>query len=205
MILTIPDGLIISDVSVTNDYRTYTSESISAKVQSRDTGVQQFSGTLTLTAEDQNEFAGARLLNGFVMGLKGRLNQFEIKLGGAFAVDPSSLTFGTNPVLSVTHGVGRTKLAVANTNTINRLYAGTYFTFANDTKMHVLLGDITSSASVDMVPAVRVHHNTSDAINVIDPHFTVILDSNETITNHNSGGLIVSVTLNWEEFLGVIV
>ena len=78
----IPSNLIISDVAITNQHRTYTTESMGGKFSSRDSGHQRFNGTLTLTAE--GGLRGAQTLNGFLASLRGRSNEWLITLGGAY-------------------------------------------------------------------------------------------------------------------------
>ncbi len=191
----IPSDLIISDVSITNMHRVYSSTSISGIQYRRDSGVQQYRGTITLTAEG---FNGAKRLNGFLAKLKGRLNSFEIELGGAYAEPDINVL----PTLINAHGVGSTNINVSGYSGPTIL-AGSVFTLPNESKLYTILDDIPTSGnpSVDIVPAIKNSHAASEPINFRNPKFTAILDINETTIIHGSSGFIPTAVIAWSEVL----
>ncbi|MCV5948106.1 hypothetical protein OFN94_25145, partial [Escherichia coli] len=75
MVKTIPTQLMITDVSITNYHRVYSTESISGIQYRRDSGVQWFKGSITLRAYG---YENVRRLNGFLASLKGKLNEFAL-------------------------------------------------------------------------------------------------------------------------------
>lgn len=190
---TIPSNLIISDVSITNEHRTYTTESMTGKFVSRDSGVQRFRGTLTLTAEDT--FRGAQALNGFLAKLKGRLNEFEISLGGAYASD----TYDGLATVQSTTAIGSSSINLGGL--VGSVHVGQVFNCPNDTKLYTCLTDITNSGVIQIVPEIRTTLNISDVLDFKTPKFTAILDSSESTIQHTENGLISSATLNWVESL----
>ena len=192
---TIPSELIISDVSIINMHRTYATESISGIQYRRDSGIQKFQGTITLTAEG---YEGAKILNGFIAGIKGKLEAFEIQLGGAFSTDG----IVSDPVLVGTHNIGSTSLNVSSFSGAD-IVAGSVFNLPNETKLYTILETLlqTGNSSLTIVPAVKVSHSSSEILNFTDPKFTAILNSNETTITHTQGGLISSAVISWSELL----
>jgi hypothetical protein len=188
----IPPLLIISDVSVTNVHKSYITESMSGKFQSRDSGVQRFKGTVKLTAPDT--FRGGQTLNGFLAKLRGRLNTFELRLGGTYASDD----INTGQVLvNGPHSIGSTTVSIDGYN--GNVNSGQVFNAPNDDKMYICLSDVTNFGTMEIIPALSVSLNNNDILNFLTPSFTVILDSNETTIEHSESGLVTSATLNWTE------
>jgi len=192
----IPTNLIISDVTITNEHRTYTSKSISGIQYRQDSGIQKYSGSLTLTASG---FDSAKILNGFLIKLRGRLNSFELQLGGAYGYD----NITTNPKLNASYNIGSETINISPFIGNDKIYAGSVFTLPNETKLYTIIDDIPlyGNPSVGIVPALKIQHNINEDINFINPKFTVILDTNNTTITHNNGGLISSVILTWTEEL----
>ncbi len=191
---TISDLLIISDVTVNSEHRTYSTESISGIVNRRETGIQSFSGSITLTASEG--YRGGKVLNAFLMGLKGKYNKFEINLGGTYGNPDVS----TNPTLGATANTAADTINVTYVG--SAIYAGSVFTFNNSTKLYTIMEDITgNNSSVEIIPPLKVGAVASTSLNFIDPVFTVILNSTETSITHTEGGLITSATLEWTEDL----
>ena len=192
----IPSNLIISDVSITNEHRIYTSKSISGIQYRKDSGIQKYYGTITLTASG---FDSARILNGFLTKLKGRLNAFEIMLGGAYGYESLS----DNPKLAASYNIGSDNISISSYSGDVTISAGSVFTLPNETKLYTILDDVSSAgnSTVDIIPSLKIQHSINETINFINPKFTVILDTNNTTITHTHGGLISSVTLNWTEEL----
>lgn len=186
----IPSNLFITDVSVSNYHRTYTTESISGIVNSVDSGVQWFHGDLELTAIG---FDAARTLNGFLASLRGRAERFEIQLGGAYSVSE----LGVNPVLNVDHSKGSQTLSVNHAGTV--VPFGSIFTLPNDPKVYTVLEDINGVGTYDIVPALKVAQVSTSPLNFKTPAFTAVLTTNETTTTSEDNGLIHRATIQWRE------
>lgn len=193
--LTIPDGVIISDVSISSEHRTYITESINGKFDARDSGIQRFSGTITLTAG--NGLVQQKALNSFLMGLKGRLNTIKLLLDGEHSLYTTQVD--ANPTLAASTVVGSDIVAASTTYDIPQ---GSIFTFANEDKVYTLLEDLNAGAtnySVSVTPKVKEVHLIGEQLNFRTPTFTVILVDNTTTTQHNESGLITSATLDFVE------
>jgi hypothetical protein len=190
----LPSGLIISDVSVTNVHKSYITESMTGKFQSRDSGVQRFKGTVTLTAA--GGYRGGQTLNGFLAKIKGRLNKFELQLGCTYASD--TIVSG-NVSVNGSRSIGSTLVTIDGYN--GNVHSGQVFNAPNDDKMYICLDDISNFGTMEIVPALAVALNDNDILNFTNPSFTVILDSSETTIEHSEAGLITSTKLNWTETL----
>ena len=198
----IPDSLIISDVTINNYHRVYSTESISGIQNRRDTGIQRFNGSITLTAE--GGFIGAKALNLFIMSLRGKYNLFEIELGGAYAT-PEIISSGANPSVNGSHGTGDSTINMKN-NVVGAvpIVAGSVFNVDGETKLYTIMDDlpVIESQITNIIPAFKSAHNNVP-MNFLNPTFTAILDDNNTAIEHTEGGLIASVTINWTEDLTV--
>ncbi len=189
---TIPSDLIISEVSITNEHRTYHNESISGKFQTKDSGVQRFKGTLILTARG---YSGSQTLTGFLAKLKGRLVEYELELGGAYVSD----TISRNPLIDIEAPINSSTVTV-NT-VVGELKLGQVFNFANDSKLFVCVSDRSDNGIIDIVPSTRIVAAVGEPLEFISPKLTCVLNSQETTVTHTEGGLISSAMLNWSEVL----
>lgn len=189
----IPPGLIISDVNVTNIHKVYTTESMSGKFVSRDSGVQRFKGTLRLTA--LGGFRGGQTLNGFLAKLRGRSREFELELCGTYASD----TVITPVMVQTAASIGSTNITIGNY--LGSVYSGQVFNGPNDNKMYICLDDATGNSTIEIIPQLKVALEIGNQLNFTNPVFTVVLDSNETTIEHSESGYITSATLNWFESL----
>lgn len=199
MSILIPSELTISDVEIINHHRTYTSTSIAGVQYRQDTGIQFYKGSITLTAAG---FAGAKILNGFIAKLKGRLNSFELTLGGAFGNDGITVP----PTLAAPVSLGETAINVS-TYTGEVVPAGSIFTVPNDTKVYTTLDDLspTGNTNLKIVPAMKKVHVANEPINFVNPAITVLLDATDTTIIHSEGGLVSEATIMWTELLGSAV
>jgi len=188
---TIPQGIIISDVTMSSEHRTYITESMNGKFKSRDSGIQRFSGKLTLTAGDgvQNQ----KKLNSFLMGLRGRTNTIQLQLGGVFSSDIIA-----NPLLQVETTIGSDTITLSSNADLD---AGSIFTFANEDKVYTLLDNVVIGVDtvVNIVPSVKKYHTRFTLLNFINPTITAILSSDTNSITYSESGFISEANLNWIE------
>ncbi|KAB0285472.1 hypothetical protein F2P58_23465 [Vibrio fortis] len=194
MVKTIPSELMVTDVSITNYHRVYSTESMSGIETRRDSGVQWYRGTITLQAYG---FDNVRRLNGFLAGLKGKLHPFALPLGGAYA-NPQ---IKRNPNLNGAAGIGVTSMKVFHTG--GDICAGSVFTVPNDTKLYTLLDDLETNetSALTFTPAFKKAHVNLEEINFMAPVITALLDSNETTVVHQGNGKLSTATISWREQL----
>lgn len=187
-----PSQLFISDVSITNYHRVYSTESISGIQYRRDSGVQWYKGEVTLNAYG---YENVKRMNGFLAGLKGKLNAFELPLGGAY----SNPDLAQNPYLQGGHNIG--------SNTISVYYSGvpipqgSVFTVPNETKLYTVLEDIVGDGVYSITPSFRIEHVNLEEVNFINPVITALLDENETTITHEGNGKLASASISWTEAL----
>lgn len=188
----LPSNLMITDVSVTNYHRAYTTESMSGIRSSSDSGIQWYKGTVTIKAYS---YENVRLLNGFLVSLKGKLRNFELPLKGAY-VNPN---IGANPILSSSHSKGNSFININHSGA--PIVMGSVFTVPNETKLYTLLETANGSGDYPIVPALKLSHAQAEVVNFMNPVITVSLDSNEVTINHESNGQIATATIAWTEAL----
>tara|TARA_Y100001951_G_scaffold105082_1_gene119764 strand:+ start:1985 stop:2488 length:504 start_codon:yes stop_codon:yes gene_type:complete len=155
-----------------------------------DTGIQWFSGDIELTAYG---YDAIKVLHGFMMSLRGRLNAFEIKLGGAYGNDKIT----TNPKLNGAHSIGANNIKVTYGGL--KIPYGSVFTLPNDKKLYTLASSITGSGTYSVIPSLKTTHASTEPCNFKDPVFTAILDANETTINHTMSGKIATASIAWRE------
>ena len=189
---TIPSCLMITDVSITNYHRVYSTESMSGITNRKDSGIQWFKGSITLKAYG---FKNIRSMNGFLASLKGRYKNFSLPLGGAYA----NLDLPQNPTLSINHVTGSNEIEVFHTS--NEIGSGSVFTLPNDTKLYTLLDDLTGSGTYSVTPALKKDHSKVSVVNFTNPVITAFLDGNETTISHEGNGSIATATLTWSEHI----
>ncbi|MCQ9070510.1 hypothetical protein [Vibrio alginolyticus] len=192
MVKTIPAQLMITDVSITNYHRVYSTESMSGIRYSRDSGIQWFKGTITLQAYG---YDNVRMLNGFLASLKGKLNAFALPLGGAYS-NPDILT---NPVTSTEHSIGASSIQLFHTG--RAIEAGSVFTVLNDTKLYTVLEQVGEGGTYAINPSLKTSHAQTEPVNFMNPVITAVLDSNETTIEHQGNGQLASATISWTEYL----
>ncbi|MGZ7642483.1 hypothetical protein [Vibrio parahaemolyticus] len=192
MAKTIPEQLMITDVSITNYHRVYSTESMSGIRYSRDSGIQWFKGTITLQAYG---YDNVRKLNGFLASLKGKLNAFALPLGGAY----SNPDIVSNPVTSTPHSIGATSIKLFHTG--RPIEAGSVFTVPNDTKLYTVLEQVDKGGTYAITPALKKAHSKTEPVNFMNPVITAVLDSNETTIEHQGNGKIAKATISWTEHL----
>jgi hypothetical protein len=186
----LPSDVYITNVSVTNYHRAYSTESISGIVDSVDSGVQWFHGDLELTAVGYN---ATRSLNGFLASLKGRVGRFEIKLGGAYSL--AELPF--NPTLNVDHSKGAKTLSVNHSGM--SVPFGSVFTVPNDPKVYTFLDNLSGVGTYEVIPALKTAQVSGVPLNFKSPVFTAVLTTNETTITSEENGLINKATIQWRE------
>jgi hypothetical protein len=188
----IPSNLMITDVSITNYHRSYSTEAMNGIRKGRDSGVQWFKGNITLQAYGHSNI---RLLNGFLASLKGRLYEFALPLNGAYA-NPK---LGRNPTFRVLNTAGSNSIDI--THTSNLIGMGSVFTVPNETKLYTLLEDVGATGVYAITPALKREHTSPEVINFINPSITAVLNDNETTITHEGNGLLATATLSWREYL----
>ncbi|AVF60149.1 MULTISPECIES: hypothetical protein [Vibrio harveyi group] len=192
MVKTIPTQLMITDVSITNYHRVYSTESISGIQYRRDSGVQWFKGSITLRAYG---YENVRRLNGFLASLKGKLNEFALPLGGAY----SNPQLAVEPYLNGNHSTGNTTISFTYNGTA--ITAGSVFNLPNDSKLYTVVENVGGDGNYTIIPALRTDHVNLEQANFKAPIITALLDGNETTIEHEGNGQLASATISWSESL----
>ncbi|CAH6913630.1 hypothetical protein VCHA31O73_360052 [Vibrio chagasii] len=184
----IPKGIIISDVSITQNIPVYKSVSSSEKVRVRDRGIHYLTGKMTLTSESP------RIIEGFLLGLRNSQKPFELDLGNRL----SAATLRQRTIYTTTKvSAGSTQFTLENMS--GSFVVGDYFRILNKTKLYMITTGGTNADLISFYPPLADEIPSQQVIEFDKLTIKAMLeDSSQTITYKESGG-IGEITVNWRE------
>ena len=143
---------IISDVKVTHSTPNFVTSSINGKVNAKSRGLHSLEVQAKVTLVNSDDIKKFQAL---MLRIRGRLNPFMLSLqdqtdGKGFC---NPLFTPVSPMLANDISIGQTKMVLSGFSGV--IPAGSVFTFANDTKTHVILNDTKSNQEAEFFPAVR--------------------------------------------------
>lgn len=193
-ILDLPSGIIISDVIVTQITPQFVTTSLNNKRRVKTRGIHQLSGSFKVRVSGDRE---QRAFDAWLLGMGGRLNQFNLKLGGRFTAETSRVR---NVNLSTNVGIGANKLSLANF--IGNVWAGDYFNLPNDSKVYMAMNDMSGSGGIlNIYPPLRQQQLTNTTLQLNDVNVLAMLDADEQPVTYSEGGIITEYDCKWRESL----
>lgn len=190
----LPTDIIVSNVEVTQSTPQFVTTSLNNKRRTKNRGLHQFKGTFDITITGDRE---QRRFEGWLAKMGGRLNQFNLILGGRFTVNSTRLR---NVTLSTDAGVGSTTLNVSSF--IGDLWEGDFFKLPNDNKVYVALNDLSSVGGVlNVQPPLRLQQTAGAPMEFENLSVLAMLDSDEQPVTYAEGGIITEYSCKWEEYL----
>lgn len=189
----LPSGLIISNVNLTHHMPQFVTTSLNLKRRAKDRDLHQLKGTFDVTIASDRDL---RRFESWICKLKGRLNQFNLSLGGRFSVPTSRLT---NPLLSVDVGTGAVSVSLVAFG--GEIWEGDMINFPNDTKTYIAQNDLSGGGVLNIMPSLRQPQVANSRINMNDTIVTAMLVSDTQPIEYSEAGIITKYTCTWEEYL----
>jgi hypothetical protein len=178
---------------LTHNTPAYYTESLNLSGRSIDRGIHRVEGTFIVTTETS---ADKRVLEAFLLKVRGRLNPFYVDLPDRFKSETVTSTF-----------VEANVAGTAGDNTISvdafsgSIAAGDMFNILNDDKTYIALSDLTGAGFLEIFPPVRKNFVDASQLDFLTTKMLVRFRADIQSVNYTAGGLIHTSTFNWIEAL----
>lgn len=192
-IMNLPEGLFLSNVSITHDIPNFKTESMNLKQKTKSRGLHRLEGKLDITVG--GTIKNQKAYTGFLMRVQGSYNEFELDLPRHFKSDDIS----NNPIVSVAANIGNNILSLGFFT--GEIYAGSCFTVPNDTKTYFVKDDVLGGNNVEIYPALRTNVLAGGTINFMTPVITARFKADSQSVEFTNNGMIVESSIQWLEAL----
>lgn len=185
---------IISDVKVKHNTPNFYTESINGKANAKSRGLHSLEVQAKITLVNSDDIKKFQAL---MLRIRGRLNPFKLSLqdstdGKGFC---NPLFTQVSPMLGNDITIGQTKMVLTGFSGV--IPAGSVFTFANDTKTHVILNDVKPNQEAEFFPAVRSTNANKSRLN-FSPEIFVRLDGDSFEVSYDNAK---EITLKMKEVM----
>lgn len=189
----LPSGLIISNVTLKHYTPQFITTSLNLKRRGRDRDIHQLQGTFDVTIASDRDL---RRFESWLCKMGGRLNQFNLRLGGRFAIPTSRLT---EPTISTPVGIGATSITLYAFN--GEIWEGDMLNLPNDTKTYIATNDLSGGGVLNVKPSIRQQQIANTQVTMNNPTVTAMLDEDIHPIEYSEAGIITSYTCAWKEYL----
>ncbi|MBE5156672.1 hypothetical protein HJ044_04880 [Vibrio parahaemolyticus] len=180
-----PEGVMISNVSITHEIPTLQTESLSLSSRSRTRGIHRIKGSFDVHIVD---FEAQQAWTAFLLKLQGRFNTFELDLPRHFK------STERNPILTVDAGIGASTLSVSGAYYVP---VGTCFNMPNDDKTYYITE--VSENSLTIFPKLRKPQLVNTEVNIETPVINCRFDEDNQTIRYSENGMLVTQTINFVE------
>lgn len=189
----LPSDLIISDVKIDHFTPQFVTQSLNLKRRSKDRDLHQLRGTFNIKIVGERQ---QRQFESWLGKMKGRLNQFEINLGGRFAVPRSRLQ---EPRTSTLANVGSNEIILSAFT--GQIWEGDFLKLPNDNKVYMALNDVTGSGTLNIMPSLRQSQQPNTQLTMNEVTIIAMLDDDNQSITYSEGGIITDFTCAWKEYV----
>lgn len=187
-------NIIISDVDITHYTPQFATTSLSLKRNAKDRGLHQLQGSFKVTIAGERQ---QKKFESWLLKMRGRLNQFNLKLGGSRFSAESHIA--SEPVLNQNVDIGNTSISITGFST--EVWEGDFFNLLNDNKVYMFVEDATNAGRVDVIPPIRTTQLSGGLVSMLDVNVLCMLTDDRQQINYNHAGKILEYTCNWEEYV----
>jgi len=191
MAITFPTGAMITNVSVTHNIPTFTTESLSLKEKSKHRNTHRLEGSLDVSLYG---LTNQKAWQAFIVKCKGRSESITLDLPLHF----KSSTLRSAPTISTAAGIGITQVTLSAFG--GHIEAGSVVTFLNDTKTYVVEDDVSSGGIMKFFPPLRQAQLINSLVEGINPVMNVRLENDMQEIDYGDGHLM-SVKMKFKEAL----
>lgn len=186
--ISIPESVIISDVTVSHNTPSFMNEMMSLHTESKGRNIHRFEGEFTATMPT---LKSQKAWTSFLLRLGGRAGTFSLDLPLHFKSDIT-----TNPTLSTGASTGNNTISISTTEQIDD---GSCFTLPNDSKIYHLLEDVDGNGSYSIFPPLQQSQLTGAIVNFKTPVISCRIDNDKPQITHSEQGIITETTLSFIE------
>ncbi|PHS21999.1 MAG: hypothetical protein COA84_14045 [Robiginitomaculum sp.] len=191
MAIEFPSGAMITNVSVTHNIPTFTTESLNLKEKSKHRNLHRLEGSLDVSLYG---LKNQKAWQAFIIKCKGRSEPITLDLPLHFKSD----TVFSNPTITIAAGIGQTAVTLSAFS--GNIDAGSVVTFLNDDKTYVVENDVTGGGTMTFFPPLRQAQLINSEIEVLNPVMNIRLDEDMQTIDFGTGHM-VTVTLSFKEAL----